>query len=227
MKLYHGSSRRIPAPIFGGGNSKNDYGLGFYCTEHFDLAAEWSCTKEQGGFVNQYELKEDSLNVFSLMGNEYHILHWLAILLVNRSFQLDSPIKKAGWKYITTYYMPDYDPADVIVGYRADDSYFAFANAFLSNAITLSQLNEAMKLGDLGRQVVLKSQKAFEALEFLDAVSVSKQIYYPKKKARDKAARARFAEMQREYSINGLFLSDIMRKERREADELIRCELFD
>ena len=30
---------------------------------------------------------------------------------------------------------------DVIIGYRADDSYFAFAQDFLNNAISLNTLN--------------------------------------------------------------------------------------
>lgn len=48
---------------------------------------------------------------------------------------------------------------DVIIGYRADDSYFSFARAFINNEISLTQLSYAMKLGKLGEQIVLKVQK--------------------------------------------------------------------
>lgn len=34
MILYHGSDHIIEKPVFGEGKSYNDYGRGFYCTEH-------------------------------------------------------------------------------------------------------------------------------------------------------------------------------------------------
>lgn len=37
------------------------------------------------------------------------------------------------------------------------DSYFSFAEDFLNNAISVSKLSKAMKLGNLGEQIVLKS----------------------------------------------------------------------
>ena len=35
--LYHGSPEIIQTPVFGKGKSYNDYGRGFYCTEHLKL----------------------------------------------------------------------------------------------------------------------------------------------------------------------------------------------
>ena len=54
--LYHGSSEVIQAPVFGKGKSYNDYGKGFYCTEHLELAKEWACTERIDGYANKYEL---------------------------------------------------------------------------------------------------------------------------------------------------------------------------
>ena len=42
MKLYHGSDHIVEAPTFGLGKPYNDYGLGFYCTQHPDMAGEWA-----------------------------------------------------------------------------------------------------------------------------------------------------------------------------------------
>lgn len=225
MQLYHGSIHKIPSPTYGLGNHKNDYGLGFYCTAHYDLAAEWACSKEHNGFVNEYDLDTTSLTRFSLTDSQYHILNWLAVLLENRTFSLNSPIKKEGYKFLLTNFLPEYASADIIIGYRADDSYFSFANAFLSNEISLSQLNSAMKLGDLGEQLVLKSANAFKQLKYVNSYSVSKQIYYPKRLKRDRTARENFSTMRNEQVTNGLFLIDIMRCNRGELNELIRREL--
>lgn len=41
--IYHGSPEIIEKPVFGKGKPYNDYGMGFYCTEHLELAKEWAC----------------------------------------------------------------------------------------------------------------------------------------------------------------------------------------
>lgn len=44
---------------------------------------------------------------------------------------------------------------------------FSFARDFISGTISYSQLSEAMKLGELGEQVVLISEKAFENISYI------------------------------------------------------------
>ena len=85
--LYHGSPKVIEQPQFGFGNPKNDYGLGFYCTESPELAKEWACSVETDGYANKYELDMQGLSVLSLTGGDYHILNWLSVLLENRTFR--------------------------------------------------------------------------------------------------------------------------------------------
>ena len=50
--LYHGSDKILSTPLFGHGKIYNDYGQGFYCTKHIDLAKEWAVEAERDGFVN-------------------------------------------------------------------------------------------------------------------------------------------------------------------------------
>ena len=54
LTIYHGSQKLIQQPVYGAGNVRNDYGLGFYCTENVDLAKEWACTEENSGYANCY-----------------------------------------------------------------------------------------------------------------------------------------------------------------------------
>ena len=56
---------------------------------------------------------------------------------------------------------PDISEVDVIIGYRAGDSYFSFAQDFVNNTISVRDLNQATHRGTLGEQVVLISEKAF------------------------------------------------------------------
>lgn len=212
MILFHGSPNIILRPIFGFGNPKNDYGLGFYCSESLELAKEWACTTEEGGYANQYEFDMSSLNVMNLSDGGYHILNWLAILLENRTFKLSGDLSSDARDYILGTFKPEYRDKDVVIGYRADDSYFTFANAFLNNTISLARLEKAMVLGKLGIQVVPISEKAFERLRFIDSHPADGAIYYPKRMARDTAAREEFRRTRRDPAAeNELYMMDILR----------------
>lgn len=209
--LYHGSSEIIQKPVYGKGKPYNDYGLGFYCTEHLELAKEWACTENTDGYVNQYELNLEGLKVLRL--SEYTILHWITLLLQNRSFQMSTPMMKRGAKWLGDNFLLDIEEYDVIIGYRADDSYFSFAKAFLNNAISLEQLSYAMKLGKLGEQIVLKSPKAFDAIMFLNYTVAENAEYYTKRKARDEKAREDFRKELERGDVSGLYIRDIIREE--------------
>ena len=51
--LFHGSPEIIQTPVYGKGKSYKDYGIGFYCTEHLELAKEWACTENTDGYANK------------------------------------------------------------------------------------------------------------------------------------------------------------------------------
>ncbi|HAL18981.1 MAG TPA: hypothetical protein DCO86_05130 [Spirochaetaceae bacterium] len=59
--IYHGSNSIIEKPVFGYGKVRNDYGLGFYCTEELDMAKEWGVSKNAGGYANIYKIEMDGL----------------------------------------------------------------------------------------------------------------------------------------------------------------------
>lgn len=116
-------------------------------------------------------------------------------------------------KRARAHYLLDAESFDVIVGHRADDSYFTFARAFLRNDISLEQLTRALRLGDLGQQIVLKSPRAFEAIEFVEATVAPSAVYYPKRKERDEKARALYREEAAREGIDGIYLRDLLRDE--------------
>ena len=223
LTIYHGSPVIIEKPQFGVGNPNNDYGLGFYCTETLDLAKEWACSVESDGYANKYTLDTSDLTVLSLTAGDYNILNWLAILLENRKFRIGSEVARQAKTYIFDHFGIDYKKYDVIKGYRADDSYFSFASAFLNNTISLSQLERAMVLGKLGEQVVAISQKAFDAITFEEAIASPKEIYYPQKLARDTAARDDFRkEKDRGSILTETYILDIIRQGWKNDDERLQ-----
>lgn len=221
MFLYHGSEHIIREPLFGYGNKNNDYGLGFYCTEDIELAKEWASSGDKRAYANVYEMSCDKLKILNLSGKEYNILNWLAILLENRSFISNTPIANEAREYILEKFMIEYKNADIIKGYRADDSYFTFARMFLNNTISLEQLAKAMKLGNLGEQIVLKSEKAFRQIEYIEAIPVDCIEYGIKRNNRDKSAREDFEKMKGMAS-KGIFVMDIVRERWTNSDERLQ-----
>ena len=222
MIIFHGSPNIVEKPVFGKGKKYNDYGQGFYCTEHAELAKEWACTEGVDGYANCYEIETDGLNILNLSSEEYTVLNWLAILLKNRIGRLSAPIEKRGREYLLQNFLPEYESYDAIIGYRADDSYFSFARAFVSNTISLKQLGYAIKLGKLGEQFVLKSEKAFDAIRFLDYTPADSTVYYPKRKARDEEAREAYLKELENEDLNGIYLRDIIREEMKQNDVRLR-----
>ena len=117
-----------------------------------------------------------------------------------------------GIEYLKQVFLPDASQADVIVGYRADDSYFSFARAFVNNAISLDQLAEAMRLGELGKQIVLASPQAFAALRFQGCEIARASTYHGLRNERDRTAREAYRRKSAEADLDGLFMRDIIRE---------------
>ncbi len=211
--LYHGSDKIIETPKLNGGKSNNDYGRGFYCTKHIELAKEWAVEEYRNGYVNKYEIDLANLKVLNLNDKKYTILHWLTILLEHRTFRMNGPVSQDGLNYLKENYHIDISKYDVIIGYRADDSYFSFARGFISNSISVSQLEKAMYLGELGEQLFIQSAKAFSRLQFKEAIFVDSAEYFPQKEFRDKKAREDFNKMANIIDKNGVYILDLIRKE--------------
>ena len=212
MVLYHGSEKIIEKPFLGGGKENNDYGRGFYCTKEIELAREWACTEAVSAYVNKYQIDLTDLQVLDLSREKFSALNWLAILVKHRRIRVSTPVMKRAMEWLTKYYLIDISEYDVIVGYRADDSYFSFARAFIGNQITLGQLAYALELGELGIQYVLKSEKAFKSLSYIGFEAVDRTIYYAKRRKRDEEAREAFVKELEKEEPKGMFIHDLMKE---------------
>ena len=223
MKLYHGSDHIVEAPAFGLGKPYNDYGPGFYCTQHPDMAGEWAVGFDHDGFVNEYDFDTNGLKIVDLDAPEFTTLHWLAVLLANRWFDMRAPIANEAREYLLANVAVDLSKADVVEGYRADDSYFTFAQDFINGTISYRQLGNAMRLGELGRQVVVKSERAFSRLQFLDAQEAPRSIWLPRRERRDREAREQYFDHERNARKKGdLFITHIIDEEMGPHDDRLR-----
>lgn len=210
ITLYHGSEKIVEEPTFGLGKKTNDFGLGFYCTETEGLAKEWAVSSLRDGFSNRYTLDTEYMNILNLNSPEYTILNWIAVLVEHRVFSIKTPIARKAKRYLIDNFGINVNAYDLITGYRADDSYFDYAETFLNNGISVEQLARAMRLGKLGEQIVLKSKFAFSRIQFDGFDVAEKEEFYVLRKSRDDEANQLYLEMLEEES-DGLYIQDIIR----------------
>lgn len=210
ITLYHGSERVIETPVFGEGRKNNDFGSGFYCTESPDLAKEWAVSSLRSGFSNRYLLDTSYLNTLNLNDPDYSILNWIAVLVEHRLFSIKTPLARKARQYLIEQFAVNVNAYDLIIGYRADDSYFDYAESFLNNGISVEQLARAMHLGKLGEQIVVKSSYAFSKLQFAGFEAAESSRYYTSRKARDEEANRMYLEILEEDD-DGLYIRDILK----------------
>ena len=173
IRVYHGSDHMIKNPSYLGGKPDNDYGNGFYTTEYEDRARSWATLNGnlEKSIVNVYNLELDELNVLDL--NDHGVLAWIAEVVANRGTNQD--MANIVGKRLVELYRPDSSGFDVIKGYRADDSYTQVVEAFLLNQINIQEVERLFYKGSLGNQVFLKSEKAFQKIQWVDSYEVTLQ----------------------------------------------------
>ena len=210
ITIFHGSEKIIEHPMWGEGRKNNDFGIGFYCTESLELAKEWAVSSLHDGFANKYTLDTKHLNILNLNSSAYTILNWIAVLVEHRLFSITTPVARRAKNYLIEKFSINVNAFDIITGYRADDSYFDYAESFINNAISVEQLAQAMKLGKLGEQIVIKSKYAFTKLKYEGFEVAEQGKYYVHRKSRNDEANRQYFEMLDKES-DGLYIQDIIR----------------
>lgn len=225
ITIYHGSEKNVEHPMFGEGKKNNDFGLGFYCTASEELAKEWAVSSLRDGFSNRYTLNIEYLKILNLNSPDYTILNWIAVLVEHRLFSIKTPVARRAKQYLIDHFSVNVNAYDLIIGYRADDSYFDYAETFLNNGISVEQLARAMRLGKLGEQIVIKSKYAFSNLKYEGFDVAEKEQYYVLRKARNDEANQLYLDMLEEDS-DGLYIQDIIRGGIKNDDPRIPRNIF-
>ena len=85
--------------------------------------------------------------------------------------------------------------------------------------ISVSQLTGALKLGELGQQVVLKSREAFKRIKYIESEGVLSREWFPLKRKRDDLARREYFNMNRTGYVRGdLYMIRIIDEEVKPGD---------
>ena len=182
ISLFHGNPDFDFIPKFGCGRDYHDYGNAFYCTPSFDSAAEWACLRktEQTAYVYEYKLSvpiDISPEVRILDFDKLDAVYWISALLQHRyDDELRPELLDRREEFIKKY-PTNCDKFDIIYGWRADDKFFALVRDFLNALITLETAKEAILLGDLGKQLVVKSERAYSWIKNVNKSELSSDDY--------------------------------------------------
>ena len=194
--LYHGSFNKVVVPQYGLGETKHDYGKGFYLTENVELAKEWAVCRpdETNGWIHKFELDTKDLKVLDFQ--QYNVLSWLAELMKHRDASDSKRYRVLSKKFIEKYGI-DTEGYDVIKGWRANASYFYIAKEFVRDNIDMDILTELLSLGGLGIQYCIKSRLAYEHLQEVQdgLLSVDYMEFREKYNQRDVSARQKMREL--------------------------------
>jgi len=218
MIFYHGSNQEIIKPIINGSNENNDYGPSFYLTQDYDQACLWACKNNSFGIVNKYYVEKkdfESLKILDLTDkSKFSVITWISILMHFR--KLSSSYKEElenELEYIKKYYI-DVSQYDIVIGFRADDSYFKFPLRFLSNSMSLEKLIKVYELGNLGIQYAFMSKRAINTLKHIESIDIGTS-YCGRYYEIVKTATEEFQTIVKEkHDVNDTFLRDIMRNDK-------------
>ena len=187
----------VKNPTSNDSKSSNDYGSAFYCTHDLVSAHEWACRNKSVGYVNEYELNINNLKILDLTDKDkYSVLNWVAILLHFRN--LDKSFVRSFSKrleYIANNYYIDVKEYDLVIGYRADDAYFRFPRMFIEGVLTYEKLEEIYLEGNLGKQYVLKSEKAFSRIHYVGYIE-AEAFYKERYELRKNNANRHYTELE-------------------------------
>ncbi|MBQ6438717.1 MAG: DUF3990 domain-containing protein [Mogibacterium sp.] len=218
-KIYHGGEKIVRSPAFGTGRQYNDFGLGFYCTEYHQYAAEWAVGTGRNGFVSSYSLESDGLRIINLCSSQYNPLHWLGLLFNYREFNFSSDTAYRAREYINKYFSVDHQSCDCIIGYRADNRCFMFAQDFLDAKLSYKSFRSALAGDNSNRQFVLKSNRAFDNIIFTGYEPALGEVYFPVRRSRELRS---MKSIKSSSGRSDFFITDLIEEEVRPYDARLR-----
>lgn len=217
MILYHGSKTIVKNPITKGSKPYNDYGPSFYLTLDLNAAKSWACKNDEAGIVNKYEIRSDAfakLKILDLTNkDEYSLLNWVAILIHFKELDpdiIEENIEAIEW--LNNFYI-DVDKYDVIIGFRADDSYWLFPEEFIKNNLSFEDLGNVYMLGDLGIQYAFMSERAIKLLKFVDAIECEESFVGLHKNIVKEASKQFTNIIHQRKTTSKTYILDLIRKE--------------
>ena len=159
MKIYHGSIEIVEKPEIRESNRTLDYGQGFYTTSSYEQAEAWvkrrmDEKKTSQGYVCVYELDEVAMQEMNTLLFETPTEEWVDFVMKNRTQK----------GYVHEY--------DIVYGPVANDRVYASFALYEGGLINKQTLISELKAYKLVDQYLFHTEKALQALTFLEAKEI-------------------------------------------------------
>ena len=159
MKIYHGSIEIVKKPEIRESNRTLDYGQGFYTTSSYEQAEAWvkrrmDEKKTSQGYVCVYELDEAAVQEMNTLLFETPTAEWVDFVMKNRTQ------KGFSHKY------------DLVYGPVANDRVYASFALYEGGLINKQTLISELKTYKLVDQYLFHTEKALQALTFVEAKEI-------------------------------------------------------
>ena len=159
MKIYHGSIEIVEKPEIRESNRTLDYGQGFYTTSSYEQAEAWvkrrmDEKKTSQGYVCVYELDEVAMQEMNTLLFETPTEEWVDFVMKNRTQK----------GYVHEY--------DIVYGPVANDRVYASFALYEGGLINKQTLISELKTYKLVDQYLFHTEKALQALTFVEAKEI-------------------------------------------------------
>lgn len=201
--LYHGSKTIIKTePSLDYSKSNNDFGKGFYLGESLTQSSIFVC-EETNPHVYAYGLRTKGLKIF-----EYNITRNWAITIAYYRGRLNKYKDSIELKQI----IKQSENMDLLIAPIADNRMFDIIDEFVNGMITDAACAYALNALNLGKQYVLKTNKAMNNLGFLKEFYLCKAELQDYIKEKNQLQQNRLMSIQNFRSENrkGKYLEEIL-----------------
>ena len=205
--LFHGAKYEIKGEIDCFHlNGKKDFGAGFYLGESFDSSASWICDYKFGSVYSFYLVNDKKLNSLTFKVDR----DWMYAILYFRGMLDEYVLEDEFLKLIKKI-----EKADYIIAPIADNQMYDTLTDFSLKEITDEQCLHALSANNLGKQVVIKSQRAVDSLIFIERMYLcekEKEYYLKQKNLISTQGRNKSSLSIEEYRRKGKYIDEIFKK---------------
>ena len=163
MRVYHGSTVIVDAPLVGAGRRNLDFGQGFYVTDLEQQAVSWATRPVNGGkpnILNKYDLDIEAifLRTYRYKKFDAYDSEWLDFVVSNRRGGID-------WQNY-----------DIIEGGIANDRVFNTIELYEANLISKEEALDRLKYEKPNNQICILNQEIVDNhLQFIESVNIGKE----------------------------------------------------
>ncbi len=207
MLLFHGAKSTIESDIDHNHlNGFKDFGAGFYLSESYDSSASWVADRENGSCYCFYLENNSDFKVLKFDVSR----EWMyAILYFRGAFNKFTPSKEV------LDIIDKINNSDVIIAPIADNNMYDTLNSFSLNLISDEQCLHALSANNLGLQVVLKSKKACDSIQFIDRLYLcedEKKEFLKKKRELSLQSKSKVNLVINQYRRKGKYFDELFKK---------------